>query len=59
MQIKTIKNRLDNNKDFDIEVNKALSEGYTLTKRAVLVPNQPNNGSTYMHTMLYAELVKN
>ena len=58
MQIKTIKNRLDNNEDFDIEVNKALSEGYILTKRAVLTPNQPNSG-TYMHTMLYAELVKN
>lgn len=58
MKIKTIKNRLDNNEDFDIEVNEALSKGFTLTRREIILPNQPINGSTFLHTMLYAELVK-
>ena len=57
MKIKTIKNRLDNNDYFDEEVNKALSEGWVLTKRIVLEPYRPNTGQTY-YTMLYAELVK-
>lgn len=54
-QIKTIKNRLDNEKDFDEEVNSAISEGWVLTKREVLIPKaQAPNQYTYM--MLYAEL---
>lgn len=58
MQIKTITNKLNNTEDFDTEVNKAISEGWILTKRTVLMPNQPITGSTYFNTMLYAELYK-
>lgn len=58
MQIKTIKNRLDNTENFDSEVNKALAEGWILGKRMVLTPTQPITGSTYFHTMLYVELYK-
>lgn len=58
MEIKTIKNRLDNAKDFDAEVNAALADGWRLIRRDVILPVQPNTGSTYFHTMLYAELVK-
>jgi hypothetical protein len=52
-QIKTIKNRLDNNEDFDVAVNKALADGWILVKREVLVPNTPDR-----FTMLYVELEK-
>lgn len=55
-QIKTIKNRLDNNKQFDDEVNQALLEGWKLIKREVINPNGQPSGATYFHTMLYAEL---
>ena len=59
MQIKTIKNRLDNAESFDKAVNEALSDGYILLKRKVLEPQQPHtNDNTWLHTMLYAELVK-
>ena len=58
MQIKTIRSRLDSAKDFDSAVNTALNEGWVLKKRLVLQPHQPNNGSTYLATMLYAELEK-
>lgn len=57
LQIKTIRNRLDNPTLFDDEVNAALRDGWTLKKRTVLRPiGQPE--SVYMHTMLYAELEK-
>lgn len=54
-QIKTIKNRLDNAEMFDEEVNAALAEGWTLTKRDVIRPNAHPVGETSF-TMLYAEL---
>lgn len=54
-QIKTIKNRLDNNVVFDKEVNDAIAEGWTLTKRKVLQPySQAENFHNF--TFLYAEL---
>lgn len=55
LQIKTIRNRLDNPTLFDDEVNNALRAGWTLKKRAVLRPISQHE-STYTHTMLYAEL---
>jgi hypothetical protein len=54
-QIKTIKNRLDNNVAFDEEVNNAIAEGWQLTKREVLVPMAQSN-SLQMYVTLYAEL---
>lgn len=57
LQIKTIRNRLDNNTYFDNEVNAALRDGWTLKKRTVLRPISQSE-STYFHTMLYAELEK-
>lgn len=54
-QIKTIKNRLDNAEDFDNDVNAALAEGWTLTRREVIRPNAHPVGETSF-TMLYAEL---
>lgn len=54
-QIKTIKNRLDNAEEFDAEVNAALVEGWTLTRRDVIRPNAHPVGETSF-TMLYAEL---
>lgn len=57
LQIKTIRNRLDNPTLFDDEVNAALRDGWTLKKRTVLRPiNQQD--TTYTHMMLYAELEK-
>lgn len=57
LQIKTIRNRLNDNTYFDNEVNAALRDGWTLKKRTVLRPiGQPE--SVFMHTMLYAELEK-
>lgn len=38
LQIKTIRNRLDNPTLFDDEVNAALRDGWTLKKRTVLRP---------------------
>lgn len=57
-QIKTIKNRLDNSENFDKEVNKALQEGWELTRREVLQPKAQSE-ATRAFTMLYAELEKN
>lgn len=57
LQIKTIRNRLDNPTLFDDEVNTALRDGCTLKKRTVLRPIGQSE-SAYSHTMLYAELEK-
>ena len=57
LQIKTIRNRLDNPTLFDDEVNTALRDGWTLKKRTVLRPIGKSE-SAYSHTMLYAELEK-
>lgn len=57
LQIKTIRDRLDNNTYFDNEVNAALRDGWTLKKRTVLQPIGQSE-SVYAHTMLYAELEK-
>lgn len=54
-QIKTIKNRLDNVVSFDKEVNAALAEGWTLTKREVLLP-RAQTSTQYTYIMVYAEL---
>lgn len=55
LQIKTIRNRLDNAESFDKAVNAALAEGWVLIKREVIIPRaQSENMQT--HTMLYAEL---
>lgn len=57
LQIKTIRNRIDNAVSFDKEVNEALAEGWQLTRRDVLQPKaQSENMQT--HIMLYAELEK-
>lgn len=56
MQIKTIRYRLDNAEKFDEAVNKALSEGWSLTKRYLL--DSRNLGTPYSYTMLIAEMVK-
>lgn len=57
LQIKTIRNRLDNPTLFDDEVNTALRDGWTLKKRTVLRPIGQSE-SAYSHTMLYAKLEK-
>lgn len=57
LQIKTIRNRLDNPTLFDDEVNAALRDGWTLKKRTVLQPISQQD-TTYTHMMLYAELEK-
>lgn len=57
LQIKTIRDRLDNNTYFDNEVNAALRDGWTLKKRTVLRPIGQSE-SVYGHMMLYAELEK-
>lgn len=57
LQIKTIRNRLDNPTLFDDEVNTALRDGWTLKKRTVLRPIGQSE-SAYSRTMLYAELEK-
>lgn len=57
LQIKTIRNRLDNPTLFDDEVNVALRDGWTLKKRTVIRPIGQSE-SVYMHTILYAELEK-
>lgn len=54
---KTIVNRLDNATEFDVAVNRAIDEGWSLVKREVLRPLAHNpNCATY--TMLYAEFEK-
>lgn len=56
MQIKTIKFKIDAAEAFDNEVNRALENGWALTKREVLPPYE---GQSYVHhRMLYAELQK-
>lgn len=55
LQIKTIRDRLDNSITFDDEVNAALRDGWTLKKRTVLQPISQSD-TTYTHMMLYAEL---
>jgi hypothetical protein len=57
LQIKTIKNRLDNAEDFDKKVNEALAEGWRLTRRTVLQPRAQSEIMSF-HIMLYAELEK-
>lgn len=57
LQIKTIRNRLDNPTLFDDEVNAALRDGWTLKKRTVLRLISQQD-TTYTHMMLYAELEK-
>ena len=57
LQIKTIRNRLDNSIPFDDEVNAALRDGWALKKRTVLRPISQCE-STYTHIVLYAELEK-
>lgn len=56
-QIKTIMKRdstLEFRNEFDREVNEALADGWTLTKREVLKPYE--GGTITWHRMLYAEL---
>lgn len=55
LQIKTIRDRLNNPIRFDNEVNTALRDGWTLKKRTVLRPISQHE-STYTYMMLYAEL---
>lgn len=50
-QIKTIKSRIDYDKDFDEKVNAAIAEGWEL-KRRELIPSYTTNS----YTILYAEL---
>ena len=57
LQIKTIRNRLDNPTLFDDEVNAALRDGWILKKRTVLRPIGQAE-SVFGHMMLYAELEK-
>ena len=57
MQIKTFTYRLDNFKDFDREVNKAIADGWILKKRYILEGKNLDKG-TYAHNMLIAEMVK-
>lgn len=57
LQIKTIRNRLDNATLFDDEVNTALRDGWTLKKRTVLRPISQQE-DIFVHMMLYAELEK-
>lgn len=56
-EIKTIYTRAMGAPEFDDEVNAALRKGWCLIRREVLMPRaQPNDGATYFHPMLYAEL---
>ena len=56
MKIKTIKWRLDYAANFDKELNNALADGYQLVRRDI-VPGFRLDGGSYLHNMLYAELV--
>lgn len=53
MKIKTIKYRLDFAEIFDNEVNAALADGWTLTRRYISTPNRQDG-----YRMLIAEMVK-
>ena len=57
LQIKTIRNRLENATLFDDEVNAALRDGWTLKTRTVLRPIGQSE-STYTYMLLYAESEK-
>ena len=55
LQIKTIYDQILNAYNFDQEVNTAITEGWTLTKREVLLPNaRPVDADGCI--VLYAEL---
>lgn len=54
-QIKTIACRLDNRDNFDTAVNLAITAGWELKKREVLIPKAQHNDQ-YTYIMLYAEL---
>ena len=56
MEIKTIRNRLDNAADFDRDVNKAIADGFVLTKRYILEGKASYDRVFY--TMLVAELIR-
>lgn len=56
-QIKTIVNRMDSYEDFDKEVNSALSDGWSLIERRVIVP-EAQSPNRYTYHVLYAELEK-
>lgn len=57
MKIKTIRWKLDYAERFDEEVNEALEDGYRLMQRS-FIPGFRLDGGSYLHNMLYAELVK-
>lgn len=52
LQIKTIRNRLDNPILFDDEVNAALRDGWTLKKRTVIRPIGQSE-SVYMLSLIH------
>lgn len=51
MKIKTVNAKLIDSETFDQEVNKALEEGYRITRQDVIP------GGSYMSNMLYAQMV--
>jgi hypothetical protein len=51
MKIKTVNAKLIDSETFDREVNKALEEGYRITRQDVIP------GGSYMSNMLYAQMV--
>ena len=53
MQIRTIGYQLDYAERFDEAVNTAIREGWTLTKREIIVPNTEDK-----KIMVYAEMIK-
>ncbi len=57
-QIKTIVYKLDYFEDFDKAVNSALSDGWDLKKREVIVP-RAQGGGFHTFIMLCAELERN
>lgn len=52
-QIKTVIYNIDYARDFDEDVNDALADGWTLTRREMRTPRIPDR-----KTLLYAELEK-
>ena len=52
LQIKTIRNRLDNPTLFDDEVNAALRDGWTLKKRTVIRPIGQSGVRLYAHDVV-------
>ena len=51
LEIKTIKNRLDNAESFDKEINAALADGWELVRRDLFISQSESH-----YSMLYAEL---